>query len=290
MKYLRMMFSLLKETGKRYTADRGSMLAAALAYYTLFSLAPLMVISIAVAEYFISDTNIQLLLITRIRIVAGIQVSEFVRELIQGFGQNSSGLVATIISLGVMIFGASNVFRQLKRALNTVWGVNFEDISDVAHFLQMNLLSFGLVLVTGLLLIIAIAMNALAGIVTGLMAMFVPTAPRISFLFEYAIPFIIVVFLFGLLYRIVPDVLISWKDVWLGALLTATLTGLVLIGLRIYLVVSSFGAAYGAAGSLVVLLFIVYNAAQIFVFGAVFTQVYSYRYGSRSKTGASEEE
>lgn len=283
MKYLRILFSLLKETGKRYTADRGSMLAAALAYYTLFSLAPLLVISIALAEQIFSDSDVQLLLITRIRVVAGTQVSEFVRDLIQGFGQNSSGLVATIISIGVMIFGSSNVFRQLKRALNTVWGVNYEDISGITHFLRMNLLSFGLVLVIGLLLITAIGMNALAGIVTGLIAIAVPNAPKISFLFEYAIPFIIVLFLFGLLYRIVPDVKISWRDVWGGALLTTLLTGIVLFGLRFYLSISRFGAAYGAAGSLVVLLFIVYNGAQIFVFGAEFIQVYSYRYGSRAK-------
>ncbi|NIW49289.1 MAG: hypothetical protein GWN30_32340, partial [Gammaproteobacteria bacterium] len=127
MKYIRIIITLFQETGKQYAADRGSMLAAALAYYTLFSLAPLLVISIALAEQFLSDTDVQLMLISEIRMVAGQQVSDFVRNLIEGFGETSTGLVASLVSIGVMIFGASNVFRQLKRALNTVWGVDIEE-------------------------------------------------------------------------------------------------------------------------------------------------------------------
>ncbi len=290
MKYLKIFISLLKDAGKQYTVDRGSMLAAALAYYTLFSLAPLMVITIALAERFLSDTNVQLLLVLRIRLVAGVEVSEFVRSLIQDFGQGSTGLFATIVSIGVMIYGASNVFRQMKRALNTVWGVNVEDLGGLTHFLKVNLLSFGLVLLVGVLLITAVAMNTMARVVTGVIALIIPPAPKISFIFEYAIPFVIIVFMIGMLYRIVPNVKISWRDVWWGSLLTTFLTGIVLAGLRIYLILSSFGAAYGAAGSLVVLLFIVYNGAQIFVFGAEFTQVYAHRYGSmkikKRETGA----
>jgi membrane protein len=283
MKYIRIIITLFQETGKQFVADRGSMLAAALAYYTLFSLAPLMVITIAIAERVFDDYDVQLLLIVRIRLLAGTDVSEFVRSLLEGFGNESTGLVASIISLGVMIFGASNVFRQLKRALNTVWGVNVEDISGIGHFLRMNLLSFGLVLLIGVLLIIAIAMNALAALATSVIAFVIPSAPRLSFIFEYAIPFIIIVFLIGLLYRIVPDVPIKWRDVWWGSILTTILTGVVVAGLRVYLLLSSFGAAYGAAGSLVVLLFFVYYGAQIFIFGAEFTQVFSRHYGSRAE-------
>lgn len=283
MKYIRIIISLFQETGKQYTADRGSMLAAALAFYTLFSLAPLLVISIALAEQFLSDTNVQLLLITEIRVIAGTQVSEFVRSLIEGFGENSTGLVASIISLGVMIFGASNVFRQLKRALNTVWGVNIEEEQGIVNFLTMNLVSFALLLLIGILLVIAIGMNAAAGMVNTLISNSLPGSVRISFLFEYGIPFVMTVTLFALLFKILPDVTVSWRDVWLGALVTAVLTGIVLAGLRFYLNISSFGAAYGAAGSLVVLLFLVFYGAQIFLFGAEFTHVFSTRYGSRAE-------
>jgi membrane protein len=283
MKYLRIVISLLQQTGKQYTADRGSMLAAALAYYTLFSLAPLMVISIALAEQFLSDTNVQLLLITEIRVIAGSQVSEFVRTLIEGFGNSSTGLVASLVSLVVMIFGASNVFRQLKRALNTVWGVDIKEETGIVNFFQMNLVSFGLVLLIGLLLVIAIGMNALGGVVNTLVGNLLPGSIRISFLFEYGIPFVITVTLFALLYKILPDIYVSWRDVWLGAVVTTVLMGIVLAGLRFYLNISSFGAAYGAAGSLVVLLFIVYYGVQIFLFGAEFTQVFANRYGSRAK-------
>jgi membrane protein len=258
------------------------MLAAAMAYYTLFSLAQLMVITIPLAERFLDETDVQLLLILRIRLLAGTEVSEFVRSLVQGFGQNSTGLVASIISLVIMIYGASNVFRQMKRALNIVWGISVEEIEGLTHFLKMNLLSFGLVLVVGGLLITAVAMNTLAGVVSGLLGLIISPAPRVSFLFEYAVPFIIIIFLFALLFKLVPDVELRWRDVWWGALLTAFLTGLVLAALRIYLALSSFGAAYGAAGSLVVLLFLVYNGAQIFVFGAEFTQVYARQYGSQT--------
>lgn len=290
MKKLRMIFFLLRDAGQRYTADRGSMLAAALAYYTLFSLAPLLVISIAMAEQFLSDTDVQLQLITRIRVLAGAEVSEFVRSLIQGFGRDSTGLVATVISIVVLIFGSSNVFRQLKRALNTIWGVDIEEEQGIVYFLQLNLLSFGLVLLIGVLLIAALIMNALAGMANAVIAGFLPDAIRISFLFEYAIPFAMTVLLFALLFKIVPDIYVSWRDVWLGAVVTAVLTGIVLAGLRFYLAVSSFGAAYGAAGSLVVLLFIVYYGAQIFLFGAEFTQVFANRYGSRSQLGKTVED
>lgn len=283
MKYLRIIVLLIQETGRQYTADRGSMLAAALAYYTLFSLVPLLVISIALAEQLLSDTNVQLLLITEIRVVAGPQVSEFVRSLIEGFGETSTGLVASIISLGVMIFGASNVFRQLKRALNTVWGVDIEEEQGVVNLLMMNLVSFALLLVIGILLVIAIGMNAVAGMVNTLVADSLPGSVRFSFLFEYGIPFVITVTLFALLFKILPDVTVSWRDVWLGALVTAVLTSIGLAGLRLYLSISSFGAAYGAAGSLVVLLFLVFYGAQIFLFGAEFTHVFSTRYGSRAE-------
>jgi membrane protein len=110
-----------------------------------------------------------------------------------------------------------------------------------------------------------------------------PGSIRISFLFEYGIPFVITVTLFALLYKILPDIYVSWRDVWLGAVVTTVLMGIVLAGLRFYLNISSFGAAYGAAGSLVVLLFIVYYGVQIFLFGAEFTQVFANRYGSRAK-------
>lgn len=285
MEVLKKFVSLLKAAGRRYTIDRGSMLAAAMAYYTLFSLAPLMVLTIALAERFLDDSDVQLLLILRIRLLAGSEVSEFVRSVIQDFGQTSTGVVASIVSVLVMIYGASNVFRQMKRALNTVWGIRVEEIEGLTHFLKMNLLSFGLVLVVGLLLITVVAMNALGGIVASLLATVISPAPKISFLFEYAIPFVILIFLFALLYKIVPDVQLKWRDVWLGALLTAFMAGIVLAVLRIYLTLSTFGAAYGAAGSLVVLLFIVYNGAQIFVFGAEITQVYARQIGSRKPKG-----
>lgn len=290
MRYLRNVLSLLQETGKQYTADRGSMLAAALAYYTLFSLAPLLVISIVLAEQFLSDTNVQLMLISEIRVIAGPQVSEFVRNLIEGFGDSSTGLVASLVSLGVMIFGASNVFRQLKRALNTVWGVDVEEEQGIVNYLMLNLISFGLVLLIGLLLVTAIAMNALGGIVNTLITDVLPGSIRISFLFEYGIPFSITVTLFALLFKILPDIYVSWRDVWLGAVVTAVLTGIALFGLRVYLNISSFEAAYGAAGSLVVLLFLVYYGAQIFLFGAEFTQVFANRFGSRSELGGESEQ
>ena len=282
---LKTIFDVIKLTAMRYTRDRGSMLAAALAYYTLFSLAPLLIISVALAEQFLSDTNVQLQLLTRIRLVAGPEVSEFVRNLIQGFGQNSTGLIASIASIAVSIYGASNVFRQGKRALNTVWGVRVEDHQGIVHFLKVNLLSFGLVLVIGLLLLIALAMNAMAGIAGGILSSLLNTSIQFSFLFEYAIPLGLTILLFALLYKILPDVEVSWRDVWPGALLTTLLTGVVLVILRLYLNLSSFGAAYGAAGSLVVLLFIVYNSAQIFIIGAEFTQVYTNRFGSHKETG-----
>jgi membrane protein len=289
MKQLRIIFSFLKETAHSFAVHRGSMLAAALAYYMIFSVAPLLIISIALAEQFLNDTNVQLLLITRIRVLAGSEVSEIVRSLIQGTGQNSTSLVATLLSIGFILFGASNVFRQLKRALNIIWGVPFEEEVGIFNFFKTNLLAFSLVILSGLLLLSAVLMNALAGVVNAFLGRFLPQSFRVSFIFEYAVPAIVTIVLFALLFRILPDIQISWRDVWLGAVVTTVLMSIGIVFLRLYIRYSSVGAAYGAAGSLVVLLIFIYYNAQIFLLGVEFTKVYTNRYGSRANKKPSED-
>jgi membrane protein len=272
---------LLKETFREWQEDKASRLAAALAYYTAFSIAPLIIIAIAIAAVVFGEEAARGGIDDQLRGLIGQQGAEAVQDMINNANKPAEGTIATIISVVFLLFGASGVFGQLQDSLNTIWEVAPKPGRGVMGFIKDRFLSFTMVLGIGFLLLVSLVLSA---ILAGLSNFLGDMLPGLSFLWgilNFLISFGVITLLFALIYRVLPDAKIAWGDVWFGATITALLftIGKSLIGL--YLGNSSVGSTYGAAGSFVVLLLWVNYSAQILFFGAEFTQVYANKYGSR---------
>lgn len=272
---------LLKETFTEWNNDKASRLAAALAYYTIFSLAPLLIIAIAIAGAVFGEEAARGEIVEQIQGLVGKEGAQFIQVAIENASKPNQGTIASIISVVVLLFGASGLFAQLQDALNTIWEVQPKPGRGLVGILRDRFLSFLMVLGVGFLLIVSLLLSAA---LTGFVNYFANLLPGIGFLLQFAnfiISFAITTVLFGLIYKVLPDVEITWSDVWIGATITSLLFAFGRFLLGMYLSSSSFGSTYGAAGSVIILLAWVYYAAQILFFGAEFTQVYARKYGSR---------
>ncbi len=276
-------WSLLKQSFAEWQRDKVARLAAALAYYTAFALAPVLVIVIAIASFLFEQSTVQGRIIDQLQSLLGKDGAEMVREmLVSAQSQDSNSFLATVVGVALLILGASGLFIQLQDALNTVWNVEARTDQGIWRLIRDRLLSFGMVLVIGFLLMVSLLLSAALTAVSGLVGS--GGLPGLDVVWQIAnaiLSFGIITLLFGLIYKILPDAKIGWSDVWIGAAITALLCtiGKWLIGL--YIGNSSAASAYGAAGSFVVLLLWIYYSAQILLFGAEFTQVYANRFGSR---------
>ena len=273
---------LLKETFAEWNKDKASRLAAALSYYTVFSLAPLLIIAIAIAGSVFGEEAAKGEIITQIQGLVGREGAEVIQTAIENASKSEEeGSIASLISIGVLIFGASGVFAELQDALNTVWEVESKPELGIVAFIRKRILSFTMILGIGFLLLVSLVISAvLAGInhyTNQLLPGFDPLWQIVNFIVSFAV----ITLLFAMIYKFLPDVKITWGDVSIGAAMTALLFvfGKFLIGL--YLGNSSFSSTYGAAGSIVIILVWAYYSAQILFFGAEFTQVYARRYGSQ---------
>lgn len=278
---MKKIWELIKATFSEWSADKASRLAAALAYYTIFSLAPLLIIVIAVAGFVFGEQAARGEVVNQIEGLVGSQGAEAVQTMIENAGASkSTGIVATIIGLATLIFGATGVFAQLQDALNTVWGVEAKSGGGIMGTIKNRLLSFTMVLGIGFLLLVSLAVSAALSGLSNYLNSVMPGSDLIWQILNFVISFSVVTLLFALIFKVLPDVEIDWSDVWMGAIITALLftIGKFLIGL--YLGRSSVSSTYGAAGSLVVLLLWIYYSAQILLLGAEFTQVYANSYGS----------
>lgn len=272
---------LLKETFQEWQNDKASVLAAALAYYTVFSITPLLVIAIAIAGAVFGQDTARREIIQQINELVGEQGAQAIETALANANQPQLGSIASIISVLVLLVGASGVFAQLQQALNTVWNVKAKPNGGIWEFIRKRLLSFGMVLAIGFLLLVSLILSAILAGIGKLEINLIPGLTPLWQLLNFAISFGLISLLFALIYKYLPDVKIRWKDIWVGAIITALLftLGKFLIGL--YLGRGSLGSAYGAAGSLIVFLAWVFYSAQILLFGAEFTQVYARKYGRR---------
>jgi len=281
-------WSLLKQTVAAWQHDKASRLAAALAYYTTFSLAPVLVIVIAVASFLFEQSTVQERIIEQLQGLLGENGATLVQQRLTNRSQGGDGFWATVISVGLLIIGASGFFVQLQDALNTVWNVvpqrqDEAQANGLWKLVRDRLLSFGMVLVIGFLLLVSLMLSAGLAAVSNLFGEVLWGWDVGWQLLNAAVSVGVTTLLFALIYKILPDAKVAWSDVWVGAGITALLftVGKSLIGL--YLGNSSIASAYGAAGSFVVLLLWVYYSAQILLLGAEFTQVYANRFGNRIK-------
>jgi membrane protein len=272
--------SLLKAAFDEFNEDKAPRLAAALSYYTIFSIAPLLIVVIAIAGLVWGHDAVQGRLNEQIQGLVGAQGGEMIQEMVQNAQRPNESFVATIIGLVTLLLGATGVFMQLKGALNTIWDVEPTKSGGILATIKAQLLSFTMVLGIGFLLLVALVISAvISALSTFINGLFGNTEFVLQVL-NFVISFGFITLLFALIYKVLPDVDIEWRDVWIGAAFTSLLftIGKTLIGL--YLGNSGVTSTYGAAGSLVVILLWVFYSAQILFFGAEFTQVYARRYGS----------
>lgn len=272
---------LLKETYSEWSDDKASRLAAALAYYTAFSLAPLLVIAVAVAGLFFDQSTARDEMITQIQNLVGPQGADIIKTMLENANKQGSGIVATVIGIVTLLIGATGVFVQLQDSLDTIWEVKLDPDLGIMGTIKQRLFSLAMVLGIGFLLLVSLilsaALSAFGTFVSNNLAFLEPLMVIINFL----IAFVVTTLLFAAIFKFVPDAQIEWSDVWIGAAFTALLFSIGRLLLGLYLGNGSFGSTYGAAASLIIILAWVYYSAQILFFGAEFTQVYARRFGSR---------
>jgi membrane protein len=286
MNYLKAVFELLRDAALRWSEDKASIFAAALAYYTVFSLAPLLVLGVAIATRILREANVQAMILMYVNENFGSTVEGLVAGILAGASQDTSSIMATIISTIVLLWGATGVFNHLKRALNTIWGVEPElptGLSGVLYFIQTRGLAALMVIGVGFLFVAAFIINTVLATVNQFLMTWFPELSLnlnnsfVSFALSWVVPLVV----FAVIFKALPDARVAWRDVWLGAGVTTILFALGNYAIGIYLRFSSVSSAYGAAGSLIVMLLWIYYSAQIFFYGAEFTKVYANRYGSK---------
>jgi membrane protein len=282
------LWEILKQTLNSWTEDNAFRLAAALAYYAVFSLAPLLIIAIAVAGAVFGPRAAQGEAMGQIQGLIGPGGAEAVRAMLLNAHQPGTGVAASLLGLLSLIFGATGVFVSLQDGLNTVWQVKPKPTNLVLGFLRQRLHTFTLVLGVGFLLLVSLVISAaISAAGAYLDSRF--GSPIVWQGVNLVISLAVVTLLFAMIFKLLPDVRIRWRDVWVGAAVTAVLftAGKFLIGM--YIGRGSFTSIYGAAGSLVLILAWVYYSSLILFFGAEFTQVYANRYGVSIRPAANAE-
>jgi membrane protein len=275
------LWAVLKEAGSQWGADKAPRLGAALAYYTLFSIAPLLVIAIGIAGLVFGMDAAQGQITGQVEHLVGKQGGEAIQAMVENASQPGKGVLGTVLGVAMLLFGAAGLFGQLQDTLNTVWEVRPKPGRGVWGFIRDRFLSLTMVLGVAFLLLVSLVVSTVLAAVGGLLGDW--QTGVVGQVITTALDLVVITALFALIYKFLPDAKIAWRDVWLGAAITAALftLGKFLIGL--YLGRAGVGSAYGAAGSLAVLLVWIYYAAQIFLFGAELFKAYSDRFGSRIK-------
>lgn len=275
------LLDLLKKTFREWKSDNASRLGAALAFYSLFSMAPLLIIVVSIAGLVFGREAAQGRIVEQIQGLVGTEAARSIETIVGAARAPAPSLITAAVGLVILLLGASGVFDQLQEAMNIIWEAPPRPERTILQLIKDRFLSFTMVLGTGFLLLVSLVISAaLAALNDSLGRLMV--VPSLALQAAHIlISFAVTAFLFAMIFKLLPDVRIAWADVWLGAAATSLLFtfGKVLIGL--YLGKSTVASSYGAAGSVVILLLWVYYSAQILFFGAEFTQVYANTYGSR---------
>lgn len=276
--------TLLKQTFRDFLDDHCTRLAAALSYYTIFSLPPLLILLLLILGAVLDPADVQGMLEGQMGSLMGPAGSEGLRDMMQSAERPdlNSGVLA-VAGVGALLFGAVGAFVELQNALNTVWEVEPDpEQGGVRRFLMQRVLSFGMLLTIAFLLLVSLAISSvLAALGEGVGGMLPePLSGAVLYVINFAVSLAVITLLFALLYRFVPDAEVAWRDVWVGAIATAVLFTIGKFALGLYLGRSEPGSAFGAAGSLALLLVWIYYSAAILFLGAEFTQAWAKQRGA----------
>ncbi|MEM8857718.1 MAG: YihY/virulence factor BrkB family protein [Chloroflexota bacterium] len=279
---LRKIFNVAQDSFQIWGQAKASLMAAALTYYTMLSLSPILILAVAIAGRFYGDSLVEGELLTQIAQFTSQEVADTIKQLITNPSQPEAGFVAGLLSFGVLFFGASSVFTMLSDTFNIIWGVPYDDRSGFWYSLRQRLIGVAMVLSVGLLLLASILISTILGIISEWFIEWFPNMSGGLFLVERGITFLLVPLIFMAINRGLPEAKMTWWDVMIPSFITAMLVlgsrGLI----NLYLQFSSTSAVYGAAGSLVVLLAWVYMVGMIVFFGAALCRAFSEQFGSRS--------
>jgi membrane protein len=280
LKFLRAAWALIKETFSEWSAAKAPRLGAALAYYTVFSLAPILLVVIAVAGFFLGPEAAQGRLTEELGGLLGADAASVVQTMLAKASERKAGIAATIIGLVTLLAGATGVMIELQGALNTVWEVVPKPGRGIKGILKDRALGLALVISIGFLLLVSLVASAALAAFSDVLDRIMPGAVVLGYVLNNTVSIAVIGAFFALLFRVLPDAKIAWRDVWVGALVTSTLFHIGKFAIGLYLGKASVGSAFGAAGSLAILLIWVYYSAQIVLLGAEFTRVYANRFGS----------
>jgi membrane protein len=264
--------------------DKGFKMAAALSYYAVFSMGPLLIIIIAIAGFIFGDDAAKGQVFNEMKSLLGPEGALMIETIVKGAADTSTGIFATAFSVVLLVLGSVGVFIELQESLNIIWGVEPRPGRGIWGFLKLRLISFSMVVATAFLLMVSLVINSAVTMLNTYMSEKFPVLIPMAFILNNLGSLIVTILLFALIYKVLPDVNISIRYVWLGSILTSVLFtgGKFLIGA--YLGSSSYASTYGAAASLVILFVWIYYSGLILFFGAEITQVYRKRYSEKPLT------
>ncbi len=276
---------LFNEGLEGWSKHNAPRLGASLAFYTLFSLAPLLLVVVAIVGLVFGHTAAQHDIVQQVQMLVGSQGAKATEALLEGSRNTTHGIIATVAGLLTLLFGASGVMIELRDALNTIWEVPTAVVSGLRNkitgYLKQRLFSFAMVLSIGFLLVVSLAVSAWIAALGAVSTSVLPSTEALLHIVNSLVSFAVITVLFGAIYKIIPDVRIEWRDVMLGGAVTSLLFTMGKLVLGLYLGKASIASTYGAFASIVVLVIWVYYSSQIFFLGAEFTRSFANRYGSQ---------
>lgn len=281
MRYLTTAWGLTKQTFKEWSDDKAPRLGAALSYYTVFSLAPVLILVISIAGLAFGKDAAEGRIVGELQGLLGKEGAEVIQTMLAKASHPAKGIISAVIGVITLLLGATGVLIELQDALNTVWKVVPKPGGGIKTIIRERMLSFGLIMAFGFLLLVSLVLSALLAGMGGVLSRFIPGWVILGYVLNYAVALAVMTTLIAMIYKILPDVKMAWRDVWMGAFVTSVLFQIGKFVIGLYVGKTSVGSPFGAAGSLAVLLVWVYYSSQIILLGAEFTRVSALRRGAR---------
>jgi len=276
--------SLIKGTISKWSEINAPRLGAALSFYTMLSIAPLLVIAISIAGLVFGEAAARGNVVWQIQDLVGVEGGKAIQTMLEHAHKPGAGTIAGLAGLVTLIVGASGVFIELRDSMNTIWGIRAKHSSGWRAMVRERFTAFAMVMGIGFLLMVSLLASTAIAAAGAFFGRYLPIPEAAMQAINTAVSLIGITLCFALLYKVVPDARIEWRDVWIGAAVTAALFSIGKFLIGVYIGKAGLGSTYGAAGSLVVFLVWVYYSAQVFFLGAEFTHAYSERHGSRAET------